>query len=83
MKARVAGSDEMIRSAPSLHLIARRALLFCGILSSLLYVVTTLIGGLAWEGYSLAAGVLGFMEAARIATGLPTPWLGVIERLNT
>ena len=32
--------------------MVRKLLLVCGILSSLLYVATTILGAMQWEGYS-------------------------------
>lgn len=41
-----------VRAMPARETIIRRALLACGILSSLLYLATDILGGLRYEGYS-------------------------------
>ncbi len=52
MKTRNAGSTGVFGSTVTRHMILRKALLVCGILSSLLYVATTILGAMRWEGYS-------------------------------
>lgn len=52
MKPLIAGSNEMVGSAATRHLMVRKVLLVCGIVSSLLYVATTIIGALVWQGYN-------------------------------
>jgi hypothetical protein len=54
----------------------RKLLLNCGILSSLLYVAMYVFVAMQWEGYSSAS------HGPRIAANLPTPWVGVWERIN-
>ena len=48
--------------------LARQALLVCGILSSLLYVATDMIGGLRYEGYSFTSQAISEL----MATGAPS-----------
>lgn len=48
--------------------LAREALLICGILSSLLYVATDLIGGRRYEGYSFTSQAISEL----MATGAPS-----------
>jgi len=45
----------------------RQALLVCGILSSLLYVATDILGGLRYEGYSVTS-CHGFTQPIPVAT---------------
>lgn len=42
---------------------ARKALLLCGILSSLVYVAANLVAGLTWEGYSFADQTISELSA--------------------
>src|SRR5688572_8573376 len=44
--------------------IARRILLACGVLSSLLYAVTDLLGGLRYPGYDFASQAISELMAA-------------------
>ena len=48
--------------------LARQTLLVCGILSSLLYVATDLVGGLRYEGYSFTSQAVSEL----MATGAPS-----------
>jgi hypothetical membrane protein len=48
--------------------LAREALLVCGILSSLLYVATDMVGGLRYEGYSFTSQAISEL----MATGAPS-----------
>ncbi|MEO3859905.1 DUF998 domain-containing protein [Acrocarpospora sp. B8E8] len=43
--------------------MARKVLLVCGILSSLLYVITTLLAAMRWEGYSSSAQTISELFA--------------------
>lgn len=43
--------------------MVRKVLLFCGILSSLLYVAINLLGALRWEGYSLKSQTVSELSA--------------------
>jgi hypothetical membrane protein len=43
--------------------IVRRALLACGILSSMLYVVTDVVGGLRYDGYSFTSQAISELSA--------------------
>ena len=52
MKTLDAGSIEMVGAAVTHHMMLRKALLVCGIVSSLLYVATLFYGATRWEGYS-------------------------------
>ena len=119
---------------------ARKVLLLCGILSSLLYIGTDVIAAMQWEGYSYVSqavselqavgaptrpfiitffsiydvlliafglgfgttvngrwfrrysigtilllilfGALAGLDGPRLAAELPTPWLGIKERIN-
>jgi hypothetical protein len=51
MKTLLSGFNEMPGSTEA-HRMIRKTLLVCGIASSLLYVVATILGALRWEGYS-------------------------------
>ena len=46
----------------------KKALLACGLLSSMLYVATDLLGALRWDGYSIAAQAISELTAV----GAPT-----------
>lgn len=48
--------------------LARQALLVCGILSSLLYFATDMVGGLRYEGYSFTSQAISEL----MATGAPS-----------
>ena len=48
--------------------VARRGLLICGILSSLLYVVSDILAAMQWEGYSYTAQTVSELRAI----GAPT-----------
>src|SRR5919106_1187150 len=48
--------------------MARKALLVCGILSSLLYVATDVLGGMRYEGYSFTSQAISEL----MATGAPS-----------
>jgi hypothetical protein len=52
MKTQITGSNGMVESAEAHHLTVRKALLVCGILSSLLYVDTVEPAAIRWKGYS-------------------------------
>jgi hypothetical protein len=52
MKASTIFSKEMVGSSISRQSELRNALLICGIISSLLYVVATILGAMQWQGYS-------------------------------
>src|SRR5574341_2440544 len=41
----------------------RKVLLVCGILSSLLYVATDILGAMRWEGYSCASQAVSELSA--------------------
>jgi hypothetical membrane protein len=43
--------------------MARKVLLVCGILSSLLYVATTILGAMRWEGYSSTSQAISELSA--------------------
>ena len=70
----------------------RKALLVCGVASSLLYALMIL--GIRYEGkrfrlYSIVTivvllvfGGLTVLEAPRLQMNLPTPWIGLWERIN-
>jgi hypothetical protein len=58
----IARSSE-IRSATPLHLMTRRVVTVCGVLSSLLYVGTDVLGALRWEGYSYPAQAVSELRA--------------------
>ncbi len=55
MKTLAAGTSIPGQSAERSNWIAERILLACGILSSLFYVATTVLGAMRWQGYSPAA----------------------------
>jgi hypothetical protein len=52
MKTLTVNSTGMVGSAVTRHSMLRKALLACGIVSSLLYVPVTILGAMQWEGYS-------------------------------
>jgi len=54
--------------------MARKALLFCGILSSLLYVAMNIIGAMQWEGYSFLSQTIS--ELSAIGSPSRSFWLG-------
>lgn len=59
--------------APSL---LQKMLLCCGIVSSLIYVPTVVCAAMMWIG-----ALTGF-DSPRLAQNLPTPWMGIGERVN-
>lgn len=46
-----------------LQMLIRKVLLVCGILSSLLYIGTDILGGMLWEGYSLTTQTISALDA--------------------
>jgi hypothetical protein len=52
MKTLIAGSNGMVGSVVTRHLIVRKVLLVCGIIASLVYVSAAILGAMQWEGYS-------------------------------
>jgi hypothetical protein len=52
MRTMTLGSNNRAGSVLTHHPVARKALLVCGIASSLLYVVATMLGAMQWPGYS-------------------------------
>ncbi len=52
MKSLSATSNGLDQIGINGHTVVRKGLLACGILSSLLYVITTILGAMAWQGYS-------------------------------
>ena len=55
MKTLTARSNETIESAVTRPVKLQKALLYCGIVASLLYVALTIIGAMQWEGYNSAS----------------------------
>jgi hypothetical protein len=55
-------SERMARPVRSASVV-RQALLACGILSSLLYVATDVLGGMRYEGYSFTSQAIGELAA--------------------
>lgn len=51
MKELTVGADGVIGSTVTRHVMVRKILLACGIVSSLLYVAATVLGARVWEGY--------------------------------
>jgi hypothetical protein len=51
MTGLIAGADDVIGSTVTRHVMIRKILLACGILSSLLYVAATILAAMVWEGY--------------------------------
>jgi len=68
MKILVAGSNDMIGAAVPHHWMVRKVLLVCGIVSSLFYVATTIVGAMLWEGYSSTSQTVSEL----FAIGAPT-----------
>lgn len=68
MKAIIAGSNEMAGSAVTRHLMVRKVLLICGIVSSLLYVAMNIVGAMQFEGYSSISQTVSELSAI----GAPT-----------
>ncbi|MCE1252101.1 MAG: DUF998 domain-containing protein [Anaerolineae bacterium] len=54
MKTSSLNSNAVAVSAPEKTLLIQKGLLFCGIFSSILYVVANSIGAATWPGYSMA-----------------------------
>jgi hypothetical membrane protein len=55
-------SRMLAQAAPS-RSIVRQALLVCGLLSSLLYIATDILGGLGYDGYSFTAQAISELAA--------------------
>lgn len=51
MTGLIVRADAVIGSTVTRHVMARKILLACGILSSLLYVAATILAAMVWEGY--------------------------------
>jgi hypothetical protein len=51
MKELNADTDDVIGSAVTRHMMVRKILPACGILSSLLYVAATILAAMVWKGY--------------------------------
>jgi len=51
MTGLLANADEVTGSTVTRHVMVRKILLVCGILSSLLYVAATILAAMVWEGY--------------------------------
>ncbi len=51
------------------HKSVRKVLLICGILSSLLYVGTDILGGMLWEGYSFTSQAISELAAVGSPVG--------------
>jgi len=56
-------SSTSLASAAPAHVSLRKALLVCGILASLVYVVANVAGALAWEGYRSAHQAVSELSA--------------------
>ena len=52
MKAQMISSNEMAGSSAQSLFTTRKVLLYCGIFSSFLYVIATILGAMRWQGYS-------------------------------
>lgn len=52
MNTQTAGSNEMVGAVVTRHEVVRKVLLFCGILSSLLYIANDVIAAMSYPGYS-------------------------------
>jgi hypothetical protein len=52
MKTLTVSPNEMIGAGVSGRVLAQKVLLTCGILSVLLYIITTIVGAMAWDGYN-------------------------------
>src|SRR5512141_890168 len=52
-----------VRAMPARENMIRRALLACGILSSLLYLATDILGGMRYEGYSFVNQAISELAA--------------------
>jgi hypothetical protein len=63
MRTLIAGSNEMVGSAVIRHSMVRKVLLVCGILTSLLYVATTILGAMQWEGYNSTSQYVSELSA--------------------
>jgi hypothetical protein len=68
MRTLTAGTNGIVGSAVNRHLIVRKALLVCGILSSLLYVGVDIIASMQWEGYSYASQAFSELTAIEAPT---------------
>jgi len=63
MKTVTVGTNGMVKSAMTRHLMVRKALLVCGIVSSLLYVIATIVGAMRWEGYNSISQTVSELSA--------------------
>jgi hypothetical protein len=61
--------------------MTRKALLVCGILSSVLYAVMTIVGAMLYEGYSSASQVVSELSAVGAPTRQLWVWLGAVYSL--
>jgi hypothetical membrane protein len=68
MKTLIAGSDGTVGSAVPRHLMVRKVLLVCGILSSLLYVGIDILAAMQWEGYSYTSQAFSELTAIEAPT---------------
>jgi len=68
MKTLITGSNGMVGSTMTRHLMVRKVLLVCGILSSLLYVATLILGAMRWEGYSSTSQTVSELIAINAPT---------------
>jgi hypothetical protein len=59
----VVGSNGMVGSAVTRRSLVRKILLLCGILASLLYVGTDILGAVYWEGYSYTSQTISELSA--------------------
>ena len=61
--------------------MARKILLFCGILSSLLYVAMNIIGAMQWEGYSSLSQTISELSGIGSPSRMLWIWLGILYQL--
>jgi hypothetical protein len=55
-----------------------KVLLICGVLASLLYVVTDILAGMIWEGYSFSSQAISELSAIHAPTRPLVVTLGLI-----
>jgi hypothetical protein len=61
--------------------MARKILLFCGILSSLLYVAMNILGAMQWDGYSSRSQTISELSAIGSPSRMLWIWLGILYQL--
>jgi hypothetical protein len=68
MKTKITSSNEMVGSSAANHLLVRKVLLVCGILSSLFYIGLDIFASMQWEGYNYTAQAFSELTAVEAPT---------------